>query len=167
MEGAKTWYRSDQWFKKRWASSEMLIPTCSKAEWIAGTVASLGPFSGLVDGMVGCAGPLQGNTAQWESPGSGLFGQPIRKSLSASGIHSNATAASNAQAAAERCKQWPCSPPLWSTDHRLGCQCILKSYAQVKRRDLGLEVKGDRDTEHVCETGIEWQQKLEDHINQK
>lgn len=64
MEGAKAGYRLDQWFKKRWASSERLIPTCSKAESTAGTVASLGPFSGLVDGVVGCAGPLQDNAAQ-------------------------------------------------------------------------------------------------------
>ena len=126
----------------------MLIPTGSKAEWFAGTVTSLGPFSGLVDGVVGCAGPQQGNAAQRMSPGSGLFGQPIRKFLSASGVHSNATAASNAQAEAER---WPCSPPPWSTNYRLGRQChvlgLEKSYSQVKRRDLDLKVKWDRDTE--------------------
>ena len=95
--------------------------------------------------MVGCAGPQQGNAAQRVSPGSGLFGQPIRKFLSASGVHSNATAASNAQAEAERCKQWPCSPPLGSIDYRLGRQChvlgLEKSYSQVKRRDLDLKVK--------------------------
>lgn len=57
MEKGKAGYSLDQWSKERWAS-RMLIPTRS------GPVASLGPFSGLVGGMVGCAGPLQGKAAQ-------------------------------------------------------------------------------------------------------
>ena len=103
----------------------------------------------------GLCWPTTGQRCSASEPWLWAVWPAIRKFLSASGVHSNATAASNAQAEAERCKQWPCSPPLGSTDYRLGCQChvlgLEKSYSQVKRRDLDLKVKWDRDTERKRE----------------